>query len=96
MENIGSNHFHKQIRSDNVMAETLYGKTDNEQTAAESLECRKIVQTIMQHGITQHQILHICKLLSLELENTNAMQRISSIVNEILDDASIHEQKIIV
>ena len=78
------------------MGEMLYGKTDNEQVSAESLECRQIVQTIMKHGVTQCQILHICKLLSLELENTNAMQRISSIVNEILGDESIHEQKIIV
>ncbi len=78
------------------MTKKLYGKTEEEKLASESLECRNIVKTILDYGVSQRQILHICKLLSLELEDTNAMKRISSLVNEFLDGKSTEDTKIII
>ncbi len=78
------------------MTKKLYGKTEEEKLASESLECRNIVKTILDYGVSQRQILHICKLLSLELEDTNAMKRISSLVNEFLDGKSTKDTKIII
>jgi len=78
------------------MNKKLYGKTEEEKIASESLECRNIVKTILEYGVTQRQILHICKLLSLELEDGNAMRRISSLINEFLDVENSEEKKIII
>ncbi len=78
------------------MTKKLYGKTEEEKLASESLECRNIVKTILDYGVSQRQILHICKLLSLELEDTSAMKRISSLVNEFLDGKSTEDTKIII
>ena len=73
-----------------------YGKTDEERKAAELLECREIVKTIMEYGVTQKQIIQICRLLSLELENTRDMKRLSSLTNDILSMETSNEQTVIV
>ena len=78
------------------MNKKLYGKTQEEKVASESLECRDIVMTIMEYGVSQRQLLHICKLLSLELDDGNAMRRISNLINEFLDIDSTKEKKIII
>lgn len=78
------------------MSKKLYGKTQEEKVATESLECRDIVKTIVDYGVSQRQLLHICKLISLELEDVNAMKRISSLVGELLDEESVEDRKIII
>lgn len=78
------------------MSTKKYGKTKEEIQASESLESRKIVKTIMDYGVSQSQILHICKLLSLELEDTIAMKRISGLIAEILDGDNNENSQIIV
>ena len=65
------------------MTKKLYGKTEEEKLASESLECRNIVKTILDYGVSQRQILH-------------AMKRISSLVNEFLDGKSTKDTKIII
>ena len=61
------------------------GKSDTEQTAINSRESREITKTIMEFGVNQQQILRIIYLLSLELENNEAMLEISSSVKNHLD-----------
>jgi hypothetical protein len=73
-----------------------FGKTAEEKLALESLESRKIVKTIMDYGVSQKQLLQICKLLCMELEDNNAMKRISALVDEILENNSQIENSIIV
>jgi len=46
-------------------------------------KAREIVQTILDYGVSQSQIFYIIKLLSLELEDVQVMQKI----NEFLDDS---------
>lgn len=57
-------------------------RTEEEKRAAENLECRQIVQEIVKHGVTQSQMMHIIKLLALQLEDREVMVRISKAASE--------------
>ncbi len=46
-----------------------YGQTDDESAAEDMIQARQIVQTVLDFGVTQKQIVQIVKLLGLELEN---------------------------
>ena len=50
---------------------------------AHRAKAREIVQTILEYGVSQSQIFYIIKLLSLELEDVQVMQKI----NEFLDNS---------
>ena len=62
-----------------------YGTTGEETWALETKADRDIVQVILDFGITQRQIMHIAYLLTLELEDRNALQAISGVIKEHLD-----------
>tara|TARA_Y100001970_G_C13827982_1_gene648269 strand:- start:116 stop:349 length:234 start_codon:yes stop_codon:yes gene_type:complete len=72
-----------------------YGKSEQERKAEESLQCRKIVQEIINFGVTESQKLKIIQLLSLELVDRNAMLEISSIMKEYLNNEVSEKKKII-
>ena len=61
----------------------------------ERANSRDIVQTILQYGISQQQIVYIIKLLSLELENMQLVQKISELIDSTLDGGtdSLNEKK---
>ena len=58
----------------------------------ERANSRDIVQTILQYGVSQQQIVYI---LSLELENMQLVQKISELIDSTLDDNtdSLNEEK---
>jgi len=58
------------------------------------MECRGIVKTINQHGISQRQKLYMIYLLSLELENRESMMKIVKVLAECKD--TIEDSKLIV
>ncbi len=62
-----------------------YGKTEEEKWASEMLSARQITQEVLNFGVTQRQILQIAYLLSLELENREALVKITSVIKEHLD-----------
>ena len=62
-----------------------YGKTSEEKCVEGLIEAREIVQEILRYGITQAQILQIAYLLSLELENNEALKEISACVTKYKD-----------
>ena len=68
-----------------------YGKTKEEISAEKMLICRNIVKEVLNFGIDEDQKLQIIKLLSLELEDNEAMKRICISVKEVKD--SEHESK---
>jgi hypothetical protein len=75
------------------------GKSHADQTANETVESREITKKIMEFGVTQQQILRIIYLLSLELEDHQAMLEISSSVKNYLENLTENaktESKIIV
>lgn len=69
------------------------GETKTDKWANESLVCRQIVNEISKFGINQNQRLEIIKLLSLELENHEAIVAIAEIVKEVKEMSQ--ESKII-
>jgi hypothetical protein len=46
--------------------------------------CRQIVKEIVNYGVTQDQLLLIMQLLSYELEDTEKMQELSSILRDYI------------
>jgi hypothetical protein len=58
------------------------------------MECRGIVKTINQYGVSQRMKLYLIYLLALELENRDSMMKIAKIVGECKD--SIEDSKLIV
>ena len=61
----------------------------------ERADARDIVHTVLQYGVSQQQIVYIIKLLSLELENMQLVQKISELIDSTLDDGtdSLNEEK---
>ena len=68
-----------------------YGKSESEKKAEKSFECRRIVQEIINYGISQDQILQIVKLLALEVENRGHMLKLV----DAIDDLRSQESKLI-
>jgi hypothetical protein len=58
------------------------------------MECRGIVKTINQYGVSQRMKLYLIYLLALELENRDSMMKIAKIVGECKD--AIEDSKLIV
>lgn len=58
------------------------------------MECRGIVKTINEYGISQRMKLYLIYLLALELENRESMVKITRIVGECKD--TIEDSKIVV
>ena len=57
-------------------------------------ECRGIVKTINQYGVSQRMKLYLIYLLALELENRDSMMKITKVVGDCKD--SIEDSKLIV
>jgi hypothetical protein len=56
----------------------------SELTAGKLSQSREIVKEIMNFGVTQFQLMNIIYLLSLELENRDAMLEIAEITKKFL------------
>jgi len=67
----------------------MYGKTKAEKLAEESFVSRQIVKEISQFGISERQRCLIMYYLSLELENIEKAQLISSFLKENCPDLTI-------
>lgn len=51
------------------------------QLILESAKSREIVHEIMNYGVSQHQIIKIIKLLSLELDDISMMKSITEVID---------------
>ena len=60
-----------------------------DQLILESAKSREIVHEIMNFGVSQHQIIKIIKLLSLELDDINMMKSITEVIDTPEESASI-------
>ena len=67
----------------------LYGKSNTDKLAEESLIARKIVKEIAEFGISDRQRCLIMYYLSLELEDIEKTQAISSFLKECIPDLTI-------
>jgi len=67
----------------------LFGQTHSDKLAEESLIARKIVNEIVQFGINERQKQLIMYYLSMELEDIEKVQVISSFLKEACSDMTI-------
>ena len=65
----------------------FYGKTKSEEEATSTAVNRQIVAEIMNFGVKEDQILHIIKLLALELEDRTRLVTICDCVNELIENS---------
>ena len=65
-----------------------YGKTESDVIAEQKIQCRDIVSEILDFGVSDIQKQQIIKLLSLELEDTELMRKISHLMSESEEDHS--------
>jgi hypothetical protein len=62
------------------------GKSESDKKAEDLLMCRQITSEILNFGVSQDQILQIIYLLSLELEDREALLEISTVVKNFKTD----------
>ena len=55
---------------------------ETEEDIQERIKAREIVQTILQHGVSQEQIKQIIYLLSLEVEDPKIFRGVSSLISQ--------------
>lgn len=67
----------------------LYGKSNADKLAEENLIARKIVKEISEFGISERQRCLIMYYLSLELEDIEKAQVVSSFLKECMPDLTI-------
>lgn len=70
-----------------------YGQLNSEKIAKENEECRKIVKEIINIGLTQRQQMFLIYLLSMELENIEFVQTLTSMIKEIAGDQIFISQR---
>jgi len=78
------------------MEYTKFGETSLEKSTKDSQVAREIVSEVLNFGVSQQQILRVAYLLSLELENKDAMINISSCIKEYLESLGESSKKSII
>lgn len=73
-----------------------YGTTPLEAGAKEISQTRDIVSEILKFGVSQQQILRIAYLLSLELENREAMIDRSTSIKKYVDELGENPKKSVI
>jgi hypothetical protein len=63
-----------------------YGQLASEKLATENNDCRKIVKEVLNIGLTQRQQMFLIYLLSIELENIEYVQTMTSLIKELAGD----------
>lgn len=63
-----------------------YGTSVDDVVIKESKEAREIVGEIMNHGVSQKQILYIINDLAMNLEDPHHLKRILNVVRDIKDE----------
>jgi hypothetical protein len=73
------------------------GKSNIEKNVQDIQSCRNIVEEILNFGVSQEQIIRICYLLSLELENTEMLKSISNVtkvyLESLVEDSNLESTK---
>ena len=64
------------------MTPKQFGTSQEEQLIQDKIKAREIVQTVLQYGINQQQLLQLVYLFSLELEDIQLMKSLTSLINQ--------------
>ena len=64
------------------MTTKQFGISEVENDLQDKIKAREIVQSVLDYGVNQKQILQIINLFSMELEDTNLMKQITGIITQ--------------
>tara|TARA_Y100000593_G_C4207302_1_gene284943 strand:+ start:509 stop:742 length:234 start_codon:yes stop_codon:yes gene_type:complete len=64
------------------MTTKQFGTSEAETEIKDKIKAREIVQSVLDYGVNQEQILQIINLFALELENNNLMKDITGIITQ--------------
>lgn len=67
--------------------------SDNLKKVEDNIKAREIVQTVLDYGVNNNQMLQIIYLFALELENQEHVKTITKIINDIKSNKNVASQK---
>ena len=59
-----------------------FGTSEVETDIQDKIKAREIVQSVLDYGVNQKQILQIINLFAMELEDTNLMKQITGTITQ--------------
>ena len=59
-----------------------FGTSEVEAAIQDKIKAREIVQSVLDYGVNQKQILQIINLFAMELEDNNLMKQITGIITQ--------------
>ena len=59
-----------------------FGTSEVEADIQDKIKAREIVQSVLDYGVNQRQILQIINLFAMELEDTNLMKQITGTITQ--------------
>ena len=64
------------------MTTKQFGTSEVEESIQDKIRAREIVQSVLQYGVNQNQILQIINLFALELEDVSLMKEITGTITQ--------------
>jgi hypothetical protein len=64
------------------MTTKQFGTSEVEESIQDKIRAREIVQSVLQYGVNQNQILQIINLFALELEDINLMKELTGTITQ--------------
>ena len=64
------------------MTTKQFGTSDVENDIQDKIKAREIVQSVLDYGVNQNQILQIINLFAMELEDTSLMKQIAGTITQ--------------
>ena len=59
-----------------------FGTSQEEETIQDKIRAREIVQSVIEYGVNQQQIIQIINLFAMELEDVNLMKQITGTITQ--------------
>ena len=88
-------HNNDEIQEDDEAAVFIQPNPEHELSIEKRQECRNILREIKDFGVNQRQILFLIQLLTLELENGEAMRSIIKVVTSVRSTIPVESKSLI-
>jgi len=59
-----------------------FGSSDVEDEIKDKIKAREIVQSVLDYGVNQKQIIQIINLFAMELENVSLMKELTKVITQ--------------
>ena len=69
------------------MTTKQFGSSPEEVDIQDKIKAREIVQSVLDYGVSQKQVVQIIKLFALELDDINLMKEITGIITQSREGA---------